>query len=124
MDTDYTISVDDGFIRVVYVGRTLYDTSTRMIRDIARIAGEADTQRLLIDLRQALYGQSHVSPIRHVEEAPSLGVDASYRSAILGAKKDQMILKFIEDVAVNRGYRTRVFFDEQEALAWLMGEGA
>jgi len=123
METDYTISVEDGFIRVIYVGRTVYETSTRMIREIAMVAEEAGTRRLLVDLRQASYGQSHVSPIRHIEEAPSLGVDSSYRSAVLGATKDQTILQFIENVAVNRGYRTRVFYDERDAIAWLIEEG-
>jgi hypothetical protein len=41
--------------------------------------------------------------------------------ALLGPK-DNPMLKYFEDVAVNRGFQVRAFVDEPEALGWLQGE--
>lgn len=122
MTGEYTISEDQGFIRVVYTGQTSYEISTSMMRDVAKIAARTDLNKLLFDIRGATTTDSYVLPIKHVEEAPSLGITPTFRSALLGAPEDRAMLKYIEDVSVNRGMKVRTFIDEAEALKWLAKE--
>jgi hypothetical protein len=118
MTSEYRVSADQDFTRVVYVGKVAYETSTNMMRDLAKISERGD-QKFLIDLRHAEPTYSHVTPIQHVEEAPSLGLPTSNRTALLGAEKDRTILQYVENVAVNRGILVKAFFDEAEAVKWL-----
>jgi hypothetical protein len=46
------------------------------------------------------------------------GIKETFRIAILGAKGEPM-LRYIENVTVNRGYQSKTFTDEPEAVAWL-----
>ncbi len=116
MTSEYRISADQDFTRGVYTGKVAYETSTKMMRDLAKGGGN---QKFLIDLRNAEPTYSHVTPIQHVEEASSLGLPTNNRTALLGAEKDRTILQYVENVAVNRGFLVKAFFDEDEAVKWL-----
>ncbi len=118
MTSEYRVTVDQGFTRVAYIGKVSYDTSTSMMRDLAKLS-ERGGQKFLIDLRNAEPSYSHVTPIQHVEEAPSLGLPGSNRTALLGAEKDRTMLQYVENVAVNRGILVKAFVDESEAVNWL-----
>lgn len=118
MASEYTVSADQGFTRVTYLGQVSYDTSTSMMLDLAKLS-EGGGQKFLIDVRNAQPTYSHVTPIRHAEEASSLGLPRSNRTALLGAEKDRAILQYVENVAVNRGILMKVFFDEDAAAKWL-----
>lgn len=121
MTPEYRVSLDQGFIRVVYRGKAEYDITRNMLREVVQLALTTKTERVLFDMRQSDSSGYYISTIRHAEEAPSLGIDRSFRMALLGSK-DNPMLKYFEDVAVNRGFQVRAFVDEPESLGWLKGE--
>jgi len=116
--TDIRITTEAGIIRVVYRGRVEFDLTTNMLREVAEIAAKDNTRLLLIDIRDADYKLYHLQSIKHAEQGPSLGIDSTFRIAFLGAENEGM-LAFVENVAVNGGYRSKAFTAEPEALAWL-----
>jgi hypothetical protein len=120
MPPDIQITVEHGVIRVVYGGLVEYDVVTELLRQVGQIALETLSERLLFDIRTADYTRYYLGTIRHAEEGPALGIDRRFRIAFLGSKGNQM-LKYIEDVAVNRGYQVKAFVVEQEAIVWLQG---
>jgi len=117
--TEVRITAQAGVIRVVYRGKVEFDLTTKMLRDVVRLSAESNTRLVLIDIREADYRLYHLEAIKHAEEAPSLGIDSTFRIAFLGAENEEM-LGYVENVAVNRGYRSRAFTDESKALAWVM----
>lgn len=121
MTTNIQITEEPGYTRVVYRGLIQYDLTTEMLRKVAQIASKSQRPLVLFDIRDADYRHYHANIIRHVQEGPSLGIDRSFRIAVLGSKSEPM-LAFIEDAAVNRGYQTKAFTGESEALAWLLRE--
>jgi len=121
--TDIRITTEAGIIRVVYRGKVQFELTTKMLRDVASIASKEDARRLLIDIREADYKFYHFESLKHAYQAPSLGIDSTFRIAFLGAENEKM-LGFVENVAVNRGYRSRAFTAESRALAWLESDAA
>ena len=115
---DVRITTEAGISRVVYRGKVEFDVTTKMLRDVARIASKDDTRLLLIDIRDADYRFYHLESIKHAEQGRSLGIDSTFRIAFLGAENEEM-LGYVENVAVNRGYRSKAFTDESKALSWL-----
>ncbi len=120
MATDIRITVEQGVTRVLYRGDVSFDVTTEMIRKVGRIAKENESSLLLFDIREAGEAPYHANAITHTEQAPSLGIDRSYRTAFLGRDGDPR-LEYIETVTINRGFRTKSFTDEAEAIAWLRG---
>ena len=121
MTPEYQVSLDQGFIRAVYRGKAEYDVTRNMLREMVQLALTTKTERVLFDMRESDSSSYYISTIRHAEEAPSLGIDRSFRMALLGSK-DNPMLKYFEDVAVNRGFQVRAFVDEPESLGWLKCE--
>src|SRR6185503_21381226 len=120
MKRDIQTSVENGIVRVVYRGLVEYSAATEMLRNVAGIAANAQCKLLLFDIREADYEHYHVDTIRHAEEAPQMGIDQTFRVAFLGVEGNPM-LRYIENVSVNRGFLAKVFTDDSEALAWLRG---
>jgi len=116
---DIQISSEGGIVRVTYRGVVEYGATTDMLRKVAQIAGEHQVKLVLFDIRDADYENYAVATVRHAEEGPTLGIDKiGFRFAFLGAAGNPM-LKYIENVSVNRGYQVKTFTDEAGALAWL-----
>lgn len=114
------IEAVNGIIRVEYRGLVEYGPTTAMLRRVVALAAEADTKRVLFDIRAADYSGYLVNAIRHAEEGRKLGLDSSFRCALLGVAGIPM-LHFIETVSVIRGYVVKAFTDEFEAAVWLAG---
>ena len=92
-----------------------------MLRSVAKLAADKQITRLLFDICAANYEHYHVEAIRHTEEAPALGFTRDYRIAFVGQADNQM-LRYIENVTLNRGYDTKIFIEEALAVAWLGGD--
>jgi len=118
MPTDISISVEHGVTRVLYRGKVRIEDTTQMLRNVGQIAAGMPKPMLLFDIREADYRDYYAGTLQHAEEGPSLGIERSFRIAFLGAAESPM-LRFIENATVNRGYLTKVFTDEAEALSWL-----
>jgi hypothetical protein len=118
MPADIQITFELGIIRVTYRGVAQFDLTTGMLRDVARVAAENDSKLLLLDVREGENRNYHADAISHTQLAPAMGIDHAFRIAFLGTDNFEMV-RYIEDVTVNRGFRTKAFTDEAEALAWL-----
>ena len=118
MATDIQILPEQGVIRVIYRGAVLYHQTVEMLRQVAGIAAGSARPLVLFDIRDADYENYQVNTIRHAEEGPALGIDNKFRIAFLAAT-DNSMLQFIENATVNRGFQTKVFTNETQALAWL-----
>jgi hypothetical protein len=121
MAQDFQITATAKAIRVVYRGRAEYGVVTGMLRQVARLASQTQNNRLLFDFREAAGQYYYAETIRHAEDGPTLGIDHMFRIALLGSESDPM-LKYFEDVAVNRGFDVKAFTIESTAVAWLQGE--
>jgi hypothetical protein len=119
MGQDIRITAEPGFVRITYRGDVQYDATTEMLREVAALVARTQTARLLFDLREANYRDYHLGTIRHVEEAAALGIERTFRIAIVGAAGNPM-LQYIEAVAVNRGYWVKTFVEEAEAVGWVL----
>lgn len=119
MNPDIQITKGQGITRVTYRGTARFDLTTEMIREVALIGFKNQSKLLLVDIREFVDPEYHVSTIKHAEQAPSLGLDSTFRIAILGTEDDQR-LPYIENVAVNRGLQVKSFIDDSEAVAWLL----
>jgi len=116
--TDVQITTEAGIVRVTYRGKVEFGLTTKMLRDVVKTAAEDNTRLVLIDIRDADYKLYHLESLKHAEQGRSLGIDSAFRIAFLGAE-DEKMLGYVENVAVNRGYRSKAFTDESKALAWL-----
>jgi hypothetical protein len=103
---------------VTYRGAAEYGATTEMLRRVGRVASETQSGLVLFDLREADFRSYYADTIRHAEEGPALGIDRAFRIAVLGAEGNPM-LRFIENVALNRGFQVKAFTEESEAVAWL-----
>ena len=118
MGPDIKITREGELVRVTYRGDVEYEATTEMLRKVAALAAETQSQSLLFDIREANYRDYHLGTIRHAEEGPSLGIDKAFRIAFLG-KEGNPMLDYVAAVTTNRGYWTSAFTDEARALAWL-----
>jgi hypothetical protein len=120
----YTLSIDTrpGYLHVVVTGRNTRDNVLRYMQEVLRESEARDCWYLLIEERL---------------EGPRLGTldvfeIASQRGRPLGSKVRGIayvdvnasgdLMKFAEDVAVNRGYPVRVFSSMSEAEEWLVAK--
>jgi hypothetical protein len=118
MTRDVKVAVEAGLVRATYRGAAEYGAVSDMLRKVGRIAAEMQSKLLLFDLREVDFKDYHADTIRHAEDAPALGIDRSFRIALLGSGGNPM-LRYLENVAVNRGFQVKAFTDESEAVAWL-----
>ena len=108
-------------VRMTLRGSLEYAITTEAIRRAGQIAAERSLKELLVDLREADYEGYYVDAIRHAKEGRSLGIDAAFRIGMVGARDNDAMLRFFEDVCVNRGYQAKTFTDERQAKAWISG---
>ncbi len=116
---DFKFSFNDGIVHVVYTGDIEFEKTANMMTVVGKIASENNSNLLYFDVREVGTGSYHTNAIKHTENAPSRGIDRSFRVAFFGREDDYERLRYIENVMVNRGFQAKIFFDEFEAIAWL-----
>ena len=113
---EFTTEDREGYCIVRVVGEHRRpDDSLVILRHTQEISEERGRRRWLIDLT----GADTVGGTMGAYEAGTMPLDPKQRVALVfsGNLRDH---KFMEDVAVNRGYQLRVFDDCDVALAWLL----
>ena len=108
----------DGAVWVRLEGVILFKTTLAAMKAAADGARLHGTDRIVFDIRAGHYPEYHVSALEGARRAADLGLGPALRIAILGVEGDPK-LRFIEDVAINRGAQARAFVDEAEAIAWV-----
>jgi len=114
-----TSTTDAGFLRITVVGVFGIQPTKRAFDRVAADAKHYGANRVLID---AMGVVGSVGTMAHLE----LGAYAA--SCLRGVRfvlvgRPEIIDRFGENVAVNRGADARVFLNEAEALSWLLGDG-
>lgn len=118
MTTDIQIGSEAGIVRVTHRGDAQHEATKEMSSKVAALAAQTQNTRLLFDVRGANHGDCHLGAIRHVEEAAALGIERTFRIAVFGVEGHPM-RRYVEAVAVNRGFWVEVFTDEAGVVARL-----
>ncbi len=119
--TEYTVqhNPEEDLIRVEMRGefnaQAQNACTSALVQEIQRTACE----RILIDHRQATPRLSLIEQYQRPEIAEKLGVPKTCQTAVVYLIQHHDVYRFLETVARNNHLRTRIFLDEQEALAWL-----
>lgn len=119
---DYTVAYDrgHGICTVRVTGRVQRPRDSMKLQQLARDISESEGHlRFLFDMRQAQV----IGGTVEAYQTGTVPVDVDRRQAhhqvALVYSGDLADHKFMETVAVNRGYSLRVFDDYDQAVAWL-----
>jgi hypothetical protein len=114
----YRVDVLGDVLRLEVMGGTPPEQgSVHALTTALQAAKENGCHAILFDIRRASDADFHSSVMRHAQAATDLGM-GKYRIALVGTPGSPL-LKFIEDVSVNRGLPVKCFTDEAEAMKWL-----
>ncbi len=113
----YKIDVLGDVLRLEVLGITPEHGSVAAVTTAMQAAREHGCHNILFDIRKANDVDFHASVMQHAKAASDMGI-TKFRTALVGTPGSPL-LKFIEDVSVNRGLPVRCFTDETEAMRWL-----
>jgi hypothetical protein len=114
------ISLRD-FVRTDMVGALDFETTKAALTEVVKATMECGVPNILIDTRMAIPIEFRASDVPDlVAHLLSLGIDPSYRIAILNDPKDEIDRgKLFEKDAREHGIDAAVFRDFETALNWL-----
>ena len=115
------IEKEGDVLRVTATGQRSLKTVLAMSSDIFAACAEKKIMKVLLDVR-ALEGRLPTMDTfdlvdRHFPKIRDRRVIT--HSAIVDLKEFESGYKFLEDLAVNRGFNLRIFSDPEDAIAWL-----
>ena len=116
MKLDVSFEEADGYLLVRVMGKWTPDAVRQGIEDVAQGAQERGYTRILLDLRKLSAPKTEFARYlagKHIAEVWS-------QLKVAAVSPANLINKFAENTAVNRGANLTVLFDFNEALAWLM----
>jgi hypothetical protein len=87
------------------------------IDKIELVASEEKTKLILLDLSDLSFPESEMTRYFSGEKMAST---FGYRFKVAGFAQKIKINRFAEDVAVNRGANFHMFFNENDAIEWLL----
>ena len=104
-----------------YTGRMDCDALHLYVKEMISVASKHICKCFISDIRKAEFDFSMVDIYYMPEALHVLGLDRSWRRAIV-VNKQVKELHFFETVALNQGYTVNVFADIDEAMKWLTTE--
>lgn len=124
----YTIEFDNsGYIYVIYEGNFDVDGALSLLGGVTYYVKEYSCYRVLSDFRNATMNISTI----HIYELPGLLLNRALRVGVsFHDLKRAMVVpalhfenfRFFETVSFNRMQSIRLFYDMDEAKAWLMAD--
>jgi len=117
----FRVDVRGDIAVLVQEGSPLFDETTRALTAVLKMALEIGSRKIIIDARLSDLVNYYSYVVRHAELLPGLGLDGSFRSAIVGLPEQVDVMDFIVSVGRNRGWAVRRFLDMDEATRWLAG---
>lgn len=118
MNLSVSVEVRENYLLLIVSGRWVLQDMLALI-DIGREeAQKADRNRLLIDIRGIRGVPSNMD---RFDVGEQLAKQIRYSRKIAILYQADLINKLAENTAVNRGVNMAVFYDEAEALEWLLG---
>jgi hypothetical protein len=108
------------FIRATEDGQIDFETSKKLLRDVAEVAATLVDYQILLDTRRA-QGELSVTALWYLAvELSNLGQAFHRKTAVLCPLERFDDAKFFELSAQNRGSRVSAFTSYEEAMEWLM----
>lgn len=104
---------------LVQEGAPLFDETTKALATVIATSLEIGSKKIIIDTRLSDLVNYYNFVVRHAELLPTIGLDGSFRSAIVGLPEQVPVMDFIVSVGGNRGWIVRRFVDLEEAKQWL-----
>jgi hypothetical protein len=104
---------------LVQEGAPLFDETTKALAAVIATSLEIRSKKIIIDARLSDLVNYYNYVVRHAELLPAIGLDGSFRSAIVGLPEQVPVMDFIVSVGGNRGWIVRRFVDLEEAKQWL-----
>jgi hypothetical protein len=118
----YLIDVLGDVLRLEVLGIIPKPGSPDAVTTAFEAARKNGCRYVLFDIRKANNPDFHAKVIRAAETA-TLGGIKDFRVALVGMPGSPL-LKFIDDVATNRGLPVRCFTEEETAMKWLTSAAA
>jgi hypothetical protein len=115
----FQVEVRGDIAVLVQEGAPLFDETTKALAAVIAASLETGSKKILIDARLSDLVNYYNYVVRHAELLPTLGLDGSFRSAIVGLPEQLDVMDFIVSVGANRGWIVRRFVDMEEAMQWL-----
>jgi hypothetical protein len=119
MAARFDIEMRDDVVVVHEEGTLRFEETQQALADAIEAALEGGTRKILFDHRRVDLANYYSHIVRHADLAPGLGLDASFRIALVGLPEQDDVLSFIVMVGRNRGWNSQRFFDFDAALLWL-----
>jgi hypothetical protein len=124
MPYDYKIENNGDHIRVEITGERIHgkevEDLVRVLFQVIDFCRETGITRILAVSKLKGRFPAFASLNLH-ESLEKIGWDKSFRLANVVVDKESLEdIQFTETVSVNRGYRSKVFNNEQDAKAWLL----
>jgi hypothetical protein len=116
-DNPYRIDVIGDVLRLEVLGILPKPGSDDAVTTAVKAAREKGCRAILFDIRKANNPDFHAKVMQSAQIAADAGIK-DFRVALVGVT-DSPLLKFIDDVATNRGLPVRCFADEGAAMKWL-----
>ena len=113
------IEVRDDVAVLVQEGVPDFGKTDQALAAAIATAVDLRSKKLLFDVRGADLANYYSYIVRHAESALAMGLDGSFRLAILGTPEQDNVMAFMVSVGHNRGWTVRCFLEMEDALAWL-----
>lgn len=120
-DLDVAVSECEGYLRVTLYGNITARSGADHYRSVTQLADTKGCVRLLLDARR-LADRSDIPEIFEFMVRTYPLAPGGRRTAALDAPEHLVRARFFEHLMQNNGRCYRLFFDEAEALAWLLSD--
>ena len=126
-----TINVKFDIENRIVTGKLIGEVDRSTLRDytieMEKVIIQEKSSLVLSDYREADFQLSTLDlfrmPERHSKLIAELGGNIhSLKRALIFSENDTELAKFFENVAVNRGQKVKIFFNDADAMAWLLNE--
>lgn len=118
MDLQWSYEETDGYLHVRAAGDWTTEDVRRAIDDIAKTVQAKGHARILVDMRDMSPPASEFE--RYLAGEHVAEVWGPLNIKVAAVWRQDLITKFVENVAVNRGANLAVLSDLNEATRWLM----
>lgn len=118
MSSGITFTVKDSILFTVIAGNYDFGQFRQYVQQIREQCESHGTTRVLVDLT-AVQGEMPGPDRFALGELLAEALDSRIRAAFIA--RPEIVTRMAESVAVYRGAQLQVFFNPEEALAWLKG---
>jgi hypothetical protein len=119
-----TISEEPSYLHAIATGTNNEEAVRGYLSDLLRECIERECFRVLVEGRLEGPRVAFAKAFAIVEDGARSTFGKNMTFAYVDAYAGEDLMRFIEDVAVNRGMRLRVFPSVSDAKAWLTGASA